>query len=69
MRNWIKMKILLLEDDEFICKEIQNYFMLNDHQVEYFHDGEALLGNALLQNYDIFLFDINTPKKKTVLKR
>ncbi|MBE0514766.1 response regulator transcription factor [Sulfurimonas sp.] len=57
------MKILLLEDDEFICKEIQNYFELNDHQVDYFHDGEALLDNALLQNYDIFLLDINTPKK------
>ncbi|DAB29233.1 MAG TPA: two-component system response regulator [Sulfurimonas sp. UBA12504] len=57
------MKILLLEDDAFICKEIQNFFLLNDHQVDYFHDGEALLDNALLQNYDIFLLDINTPKK------
>lgn len=57
------MKILLLEDDAFICKEIQNYFALNDHQVDFFHDGETLLDNALLQNYDIFLLDIKTPKK------
>ncbi|MGE0738914.1 response regulator transcription factor [Sulfurimonas sp.] len=57
------MKILLLEDDAFICKEIQNYFMLNDHQVDFFHDGETLLNNAILQNYDIFLLDINTPTK------
>ncbi len=57
------MKILLLEDDAFICKEIRNFFMLSDHQVDFFNDGEALLDNALLQNYDIFLLDINTPKK------
>jgi DNA-binding response OmpR family regulator len=57
------MKILLLEDDLFICKEIQSYFSLDGHRVDYFNDGKALLDNAVLQNYDIFLLDINTPKK------
>lgn len=57
------MKILLLEDDEFICEQIKNYFELDGHSVDYFFDGEELLDNAILQNYDIFLFDINTPKK------
>jgi two-component system response regulator QseB len=57
------MKILLLEDDSFICESIKNYFSLEGNTVDYFHDGEELLSNAILLNYDIFLFDINTPKK------
>ncbi len=57
------MKILLLEDDNFICESIQSYFQLDGHKVDYFNDGEELLDNAILNNYDILLFDINTPKK------
>ena len=57
------MKILVLEDDQFICEQIKTYFELNDHSVEVYSDGESLLNNAILENFDIFLFDINTPKK------
>ncbi len=57
------MRILLLEDDTFICESIQSYFDLDGNTVDYFNDGEELLDNAILSNYDIFLFDINTPKK------
>lgn len=57
------MKILLLEDDEFIAQQIKNYFELNDHKVDFFENGIMLLENAVLENYDIFLLDINTPKK------
>lgn len=57
------MKILLLEDDEFICKQVKNYFELDGHNVDFFNDGEELLDNAVLDIYDVFLFDINTPKK------
>ncbi|WP_298753172.1 response regulator transcription factor [uncultured Arcobacter sp.] len=57
------MKLLLLEDDEFICQSIKNYFELDGNKVDYYLDGESLLENAILENYDIFLFDINTPKK------
>lgn len=57
------MKVLLLEDDNFICESIQSYFELDGHKVDFYNDGEALLDNAILDNYDIFLFDINTPKK------
>jgi len=53
----------VLEDDVFICDQIKTYFELNDHIVDVYNDGEALLHNALLDFYDIFLFDINTPKK------
>ncbi len=57
------MKLLVLEDDEFICEQIKTYFELNDHSVDVFYDGEELLENAILESYDMFLFDINTPKK------
>ncbi len=57
------MKILLLEDDNFICESIKSYFELDGNRVDFFNDGEELLDNAILTNYDIFLFDINTPKK------
>lgn len=57
------MKILLLEDDEFICEQIKNYFELNGNSVDFFLNGEELLNNAVLDIYDVFLFDINTPKK------
>lgn len=57
------MKILLLEDDHFICKQVKDYFELDGNKIDYYHDGESLLDNAILENYDIFLFDINTPKK------
>ena len=57
------MKILLLEDDLFICEQIKSYFELFDNKVDFFNDGEDLLDNAILSDYDIFLFDINTPKK------
>lgn len=57
------MKILLLEDDDFICQQVKNYFELDGNQVEYYTDGETLVDNAILENFDIFLLDINTPKK------
>jgi len=60
------MKLLVLEDDQFICEQIQTYFELNDHKVDIFYDGESLLQNAFLSSYDMFLFDINTPKKNGI---
>lgn len=57
------MKILLLEDDTFICESIKSYFELDGNKVDFYYDGEELLDNAILSNYDIFLLDINTPKK------
>jgi DNA-binding response OmpR family regulator len=56
------MKILILEDDEFISNQIKTYFELNEHSVEVYNNGETLLNSAILSSFDIFLFDINTPK-------
>lgn len=60
------MKILLLEDDDFICEQVKSYFELDGHKVDFYMDGEELLNNADLDIYDIFLLDINTPKKNGI---
>jgi len=57
------VKLLVLEDDDFISQQIKTYFELNDHIVDIYNNGETLLNDAILESYDIFLFDINTPKK------
>lgn len=56
-----KMKILLLEDDLFICEQLKDYFELEGHKLDFYANGKELLDNAVLSAYDIFLFDINTP--------
>lgn len=60
------MKILLLEDDDFICEQVKSYFELDGHKVDFFNDGQSLLDNAQLELYDIFLLDINTPIKNGI---
>ena len=60
------MKILFLEDDDFICKEVKSYFELDGHKVDYFNDGQSLLDNSILSIYDVILLDINTPIKNGI---
>ena len=55
------MKILLLEDDQIICDQLKNYFELEGHELEFYANGQELLDNAVLSNFDIFFFDINKP--------
>lgn len=60
------MKIILLEDDEFIANEIKLYFEIKNHHVEYYINGEELLENANIYSNDIFLLDINMPIKNGI---
>jgi len=55
------MKILLLEDEEILCKNIEKFLTLKGHLVHSYHDGGVLLDNANLFEYDFFIFDINVP--------
>ncbi|WP_200762621.1 response regulator transcription factor [Nitrosophilus alvini] len=55
------MKILLLEDDHLLRKHISKYLELKGHKVDSFADGEELLENANLYDYDFFILDINVP--------
>lgn len=55
------MKILLLEDEEALCKNIERFLTIKGHQVDSYHDGGVLLDEANLFEYDFFVFDINVP--------
>ena len=50
-----KMKILLLEDDLFICEQLKDYFELEGHKLDFYANGKELLDNAVLSAYDISL--------------
>jgi len=60
------LKIILLEDDEFIAEEIKLYFEIKNHTVECYLNGEDLLENANIYSNDIFLLDINMPIKNGI---
>jgi len=55
------MKILLLEDEEALCKNIKTFLTIKGHQVDSYEDGGVLLDEANLFEYDFFIFDINVP--------
>lgn len=56
------MKVLLLEDDHVLRKNIERYLVMKDHEVQSYEDGEKLLKEANLFEYDFFIFDINVPE-------
>jgi len=55
------MKILLLEDEEALCKNIERFLTIKGHKVDSYYDGGVLLDEANLFEYDFFVFDINVP--------
>ncbi len=55
------MKILILEDDDFIRDEVKTYFEMKNHTVDGYSNADDLFENISLGSYDIFLFDINIP--------
>lgn len=55
------MRILLLEDEFMLRKNIAKYLRLKGHIVDEFEDGKTLIEEAQLIEYDFFLLDINTP--------
>ena len=53
------MKILLVEDDEFIGESIKDYFEIQGNKVDYFSNAKKVFEKIYPAYYDIFLFDIN----------
>ncbi len=60
------MKIAILEDDEFIANEISIWFSNKKSKVLCFKNGDELLNCSFLASFDIFLLDINMPKKSGI---
>ncbi len=54
------MKILVLEDNERLCKLIASALEKENYNVDTFHDGEDAL-QALANGYQCFILDINVP--------
>jgi len=53
------MKILLVEDDEFIGESIKDYFEMQGSKVDYYSSAKKALEDVYPSYYDIFLFDVN----------
>lgn len=56
------MKILLLEDEMHLRKNIKKYFTLKGYTVDDYENGEELLANSNPSDYDCMIFDVNTPE-------
>jgi DNA-binding response OmpR family regulator len=55
------MKVLLLEDEDILRKNIKKFLMLKGFKVDSFDNGSQLLDRANLFEYDFFVLDINVP--------
>ena len=55
------MNIFLLEDDIALHSSIKNFLKEHGFQVESHYDGERALEVINIQQYDLYLFDINVP--------
>ncbi|MFH6946824.1 response regulator transcription factor [Flavobacterium sp. FlaQc-50] len=55
------MKILLLEDDFTLSKEISTFFASKEFECFPYYDGSLLLKKYLPNEYDLIILDINVP--------
>ncbi|WPR70509.1 response regulator transcription factor [Flavobacterium sp. NG2] len=57
------MKILLLEDDFTLSKEVNTFFTSKSFECTPFYDGSLLLKKYKALDYDLIILDINVPGK------
>lgn len=55
------MRILLLEDEIMLQSAILEYLIDTGYEVDVFENGMDVYGHAFNNQYDLFIFDINTP--------
>ncbi len=56
------LKILILEDDTLFAESLEDFLTESGFLVELCEDGQSALDKSYENNYDLLLFDINTPK-------
>jgi DNA-binding response OmpR family regulator len=56
------MKILLLEDDVLLGESLQEYLEMEDLEVDWAQDGNAVLDLTFEGRYDLYVLDINVPE-------
>jgi len=55
------LKVLLLEDERMLQSAIEEYLIVTGYEVDAYEDGEDAYNAIKSNNYDLFIFDINTP--------
>ncbi len=55
------MKILLLEDETLLRRNIAAYLQKKGFEIVDFEDGKSMLENANVRDFDAFVLDINVP--------
>jgi len=56
------MKVLLMEDEPHLRKNIKKFLTLKGYDVDDFENGGVVLDNANLNDYDCMVLDVNTPE-------
>lgn len=56
------MKLLLLEDDAILSREIKDFFTSKNLTIDTVFDGDLFFKQIKNNRYDIYLLDINVPK-------
>jgi DNA-binding response OmpR family regulator len=56
------MKILLVEDDKQLGRALKKTLEAKGFEVNHIEDGEDAFNDILINNYDVYLLDINLPK-------
>src|SRR6202051_1696341 len=57
------MRVLIVEDDLALGLFLQKGLMLEGHEVEWLHDGEAALDRLKNETLDLMVLDLNLPKR------
>lgn len=55
------MRILILEDDFTLSKEVKQFFSSKDIQCDTVFDGNLFMKQAQQHSYDVYILDINVP--------
>ena len=59
----IKVKLLIVDDEELIRNVIKEYAKLENYEVDEAEDGDAAIEKALSKDYDVIVMDIMMPKR------
>jgi len=59
----VKIKILLVEDDENLGNILKNYLEAKSYECDWYLDGETAYKNFLINHYDLCILDIMMPYK------
>ncbi len=60
--NKIPKKILIVDDDKFVCNVYRKNFEKNKIETDFIHSGKDMLNRLQEESYDVILLDILMPE-------